>query len=87
MAPRALPKIKLTYAQGFPRSGSLSFQELIQKDKLQKALLSSFCADMEWVESMMPQTKNVCYVLHRRGVFPQSVNRDSVFKISFFFLG
>ena len=70
---RFLPVTKLTYVSGLPRAGYLSFQELIQKDKLEKAMLSSYCADMDWVDRLLPENKNVCYVLHRKGSFPNAV--------------
>lgn len=41
--------IKRTWARGHPRSNDISIEEVLQKDKLRKAVLSSFQWDHEWL--------------------------------------
>ncbi len=54
------PQIKLTGTQ-------VSLQTLLSKDSLQKAFFSTFCLDSEWLQSLLPLDRNVCFALHRRG--------------------
>lgn len=46
---------------------ALRIQDLIVKDELQRAFLSTFCIDDGWLEEFLPSNKNVCLALHRRG--------------------
>jgi hypothetical protein len=41
--------IKRTWAKGFPRANDITIEEVLQKDKLKTAVLSSFMWDPEWI--------------------------------------
>ncbi|KAI5859333.1 phospholipase D/nuclease [Durotheca rogersii] len=59
--PRRLPfpkgVVKKTWAAGFPREDDIKIEEVLQKDELELAVLSSFQWDEEWMLSKIDITK------------------------------
>lgn len=49
--------VKQTWAFGFPRSGDIKIEEVLQKDDLGLAVLSSFQWDQEWILSKLNMKK------------------------------
>jgi hypothetical protein len=71
--------VKQTWAFGFPRSGDIKIEEVLQKNDLDLAVLSSFQWDQEWILSKvnMARTKLI--------LIAQAVPRDDVSLCLFFY--
>ena len=59
--------LSLTVTDAQERAGYLKLSDLIN-DTLQKAFLSSFCIDLEWIETLLPKNKNVVFATSKRGL-------------------
>ncbi|KAH6684447.1 tyrosyl-DNA phosphodiesterase-domain-containing protein [Halenospora varia] len=59
--------VKKTWALGYPRTGEdIKIEEVLQKDSLQLAVLSSFQVDYSWVASKLDPETKVIWVLQAK---------------------
>lgn len=59
--------VKKTWARGYDRDGSdISIEEVLQKDSLDLAVLSSFQIDSEWIMGKLNDTTKVVWVLQAK---------------------
>ncbi|KAJ3416848.1 hypothetical protein HDV05_008433 [Chytridiales sp. JEL 0842] len=64
----------LTYVVGYSRAGYLTFEELVQKDRLERAFLSGMVVDPQWLLSKLPTNKNIYIAMQK----PKGETVDSV---------
>lgn len=64
--------VKQTWAYGFPRSGDIKIEEVLQKNDLDLAVLSSFQWDQDWILSKLNMTRTKLILVS------QGVPRDEV---------
>ncbi|KAI7897075.1 tyrosyl-DNA phosphodiesterase-domain-containing protein [Mucor mucedo] len=58
--------VKLTYVKGFVGQTFIRFEDIVQKTKLKKALVTAFVCSMDFIEDNFPANVNVCIVTHGR---------------------
>lgn len=71
--------VKQTWAFGFPRSGDIKIEEVLQKNDLDLAVLSSFQWDQEWILSKLNMARTKLILI------AQAVPRDDVSLCLFFY--
>ncbi|RUS23991.1 hypothetical protein BC938DRAFT_474297 [Jimgerdemannia flammicorona] len=55
--------LRLTHVENF-RGNYVKFADLIDKDHLEKATLSAYVVDPDWLFTQLPADKNVCLIMH-----------------------
>ncbi|KFZ20192.1 hypothetical protein V502_03291 [Pseudogymnoascus sp. VKM F-4520 (FW-2644)] len=79
--------VKQTWAFGFPRSGDIKIEEVLQKTDLDLAVLSSFQWDQEWILSKlnMARTKLILVAQAVRGDEQEEVRKSAPNNVRFCF--
>ncbi|OBT73845.1 hypothetical protein VF21_06701 [Pseudogymnoascus sp. 05NY08] len=79
--------VKQTWAFGFPRSGDIKIEEVLQKNDLDLAVLSSFQWDQEWILSKlnMARTKLILVAQAVRGDEQEEVRKSAPNNVRFCF--
>lgn len=60
--------VKLTHVTGFTGPNFIRFEDIVEKDKLKKAVITAMVVSMDWIEEQFPSHINLCVVLHGRPV-------------------
>lgn len=60
--------VKLTHVTGFTGPNFIRFEDIVEKDKLKKAVITAMVVSMDWIEEQFPSHVNLCVVLHGRPV-------------------
>jgi hypothetical protein len=58
--------VKKTWVHGCPRQDDIKIEEVLQKDDLELAVLSSFQIDPEWIASKLHPATKVVFVLQAK---------------------
>ena len=59
--------VKLTYFQPFEKGNSIEFKDVCIPSLLRKCFLSTFCADLEWLSTQIPNNIPIILATHAPG--------------------
>ncbi|KAG2236996.1 hypothetical protein INT48_001763 [Thamnidium elegans] len=70
--------VKLTYIKGFIGPDYIRFKDIVQKDKLKKAVITAFVCSMDFINDNFPTDVNLCIVTHGRPAMQRQVHSHRV---------
>ncbi|CAO3651027.1 unnamed protein product [Mucor hiemalis] len=70
--------VKLTYVQGFVGPDYIRFEDIVNKDKLKKALVTAFVCSMDFINENFPMDVNMCIVTHGRPAMKRQVHSHRI---------
>lgn len=71
--------VKLTHVTGFTGPNFIRFEDIIEKDKLKKAVITAMVVSMDWIEEQFPSHVNLCVVLHGRPAMARQLSTTRTF--------